>query len=217
VTRSPFVVLEHTLSFPKMPRARGRRPARNQRRAALPDGCTIKGKVIQGITLVAGQGSYAVAPTIATRLADIEQAFEFYRFTSLRFRVFPSVGAGLAADGNTIVAYVPEETTVAVTFAKLVEQTYSIFMPQATITSAGLIPSQLGQSIPSRWMTIPARVLNAQGPKWYKTVGPTAEDPQVQQGALYLSSDNIADVRQFYLEVEYVCQFQGSEKTTLQP
>jgi len=150
----------------------------------------------------------------------VSGAFEFYRFRRLSFRILPRAAPGVnyaaTAVGDLILAYLPEESTVTPSFANLSEQTFAVVLPAATLNGVTVTAAPT-QTIPTAWMTVPSKVLNNQGPKWYKTAGATTEDLETLQGQLILATTGSTDTDNAIIEITYDVDFCGAEKSTLQP
>jgi hypothetical protein len=173
---------------------------------------SVAGKKIIITSLIAGVSSFNLSPSLATRLLNISDNFEFFRFIRLRFRQYPNSSLAATNPSTQIVAYLPEETSVAFTFAGLQEQSYSTM-----ITTNVLQAGANSTNIPSNWVEVPRSVLLATAVKWFKTDSATTEDDFVIQGKFLIASANAADVSNCTIEIEYVTEFAGAEPASLQP
>jgi hypothetical protein len=174
---------------------------------------SVAGKKYLVGALTAGLLTYKIAPSIASRLSNIADNFEFYRFVKLRWRQHPNNSATGVNANDQIVAYFPEETSTAFTFAGLTEQTYSTIIcsnPNASSATSST-------TIPSNWVEVPRSVLLATAVKWFKTSGAGTEDDFVIQGEFLIASASTADTSNNLIEVEYICEFAGAEPASLQP
>jgi len=137
-----------------------------------------------------------VDPAYFTRLVAPAGAFEFYRFSKLRFRIHP-------AAVQVAASYLPEATTTTATYANIIHQPR-----MAHLTGA--------ETTPSPWINIPRGVLLGTATKWFKTQTATGTDPSITQGTLMVATASSAAATNT-LEFEYVCQFRGGEASGLQP
>jgi hypothetical protein len=172
----------------------------------------VAGKKIILTSLVAGVSSFNLAPSVATRLLNISDNFEFYRFIRLRFRQYPNASSTGTNPATQLVAYLPEETTIAFTFAGLQEQSYSTM-----IVTNGAQVGASSSTVPTNWIEVPRSVLLGTAVKWYKTSGATTEDDFVIQGKFLIASAGSTDASICTLEIEYICEFAGAEPASLQP
>ncbi len=162
------------------------------------DSCVMPFHVMTSVTLAAASASVAVQPAnLGARILTEADAWALYRLKSFRFRLYP-VPAIAAADAMGWADSVPDT------------------LPNTIGTIGVLVPSVLqtaGQSIPTEWMSIPAKSL--QGPfPWYKTVAGTADVTEEVVGTLCFAGGATDTL---YYELRGEIEFKGALPTTSTP
>jgi hypothetical protein len=165
----------------------------------------ITGRLIFPLTTGATLNAsiFFVQPQNFGRLVNISKAFEFYRYTRLRYRLLPIP----PSNGGTRFAacYLPEEPAAATTpvLANLLEQ------PRLAFQTSSM-------TVPTHWETVPRQVLLGTSVKWYKTVLASTEDADLVQGSIIYAGDSVLGNNSL-LEIEYSIEFRGAESVGLQP
>jgi hypothetical protein len=169
----------------------------------------IEGRQLYRSSLAAGLQSIFLNPGNFGRLLNCAKAFEFYRFTKLRFRLMPSESS-TATQQVLVAGYLAEIADTPPAFAGVTEM-----MPQSTVVLAGTGTTST-QTVPGKWVNVPRNVLLATPVKWYKTVASSGEDIFLSQGTIWLASSSVADTAFLNLEIEYSCEFTGVEPSDAQ-
>ncbi len=154
----------------------------------------------------AGAGSTVSAPTITSanispafeqRLAQIAEAFQYYRFSKLVVSLFPAQTA--TNDSAVSVGYIPRVPNTAPTTH------YEVCtLPSSTHKSHS-------QAMPSK-MIVSKNVILGDAPlKWYQTVVGTEDTQWEIQGVVYFASNVVsaAVANNFYFIIEGICEFKG--------
>jgi len=176
---------------------------------------TISGKSFAFATLSGGNSSVAVTPTGISggRTTNVVKAFEYYRFTKLRFRFLPgctsSVAFSLAAPRDFVCGWAGEVASGSVSYSNVLE-----FQPNthfsAGMYSAAIVGPVYPQTTPSSWAVVSKRQLTSlTDVKWWRTQSGATTDPDYIQGVLYIFSDSSADTGVYKLELDYTCEFTG--------
>jgi len=160
----------------------------------------IGGRVVTGVANSSTVNALALNlnPGLIGRTQNMAKAFEFFRFSKLRFRVHPG-----NTTSNSIVAYNPDITSVAVTYSQLLEQPYFAF-------------DSLTCTIPSPWCNVPRSTLWSTPTRWWKTNAATSVDSEIIQGQLLVATSG-ATAAVTTVEIEYMCEFKGAQGSGLQP
>jgi hypothetical protein len=134
----------------------------------------------------------SVSPNAAfsPRLAAIGDDFDEYRVTKLQFRILPG---GAASAATSAACYQPGIVDTP---------------PATALTISESINTTLlggGQTVPTKWSSVPAGVLAGMHP-WYKTVPGTPEASEELQGGIYAFLAVTGGV----LEWQGVCEFRAA-------
>lgn len=159
-------------------------------------------------------GSTVAAPTITSanmspafelRLAQIAEAFQYYRFSKITVSLFPCKTA--TNDSAVSVGYIPRTPNTA----------------PATHYEVCTLPASAhkshSQTVPARMM-VSKNVLLGDAPlKWYQTVVGTEDTQWEIQGVVYFASNVVsaAVANNFYFIIEGICEFKGRSALTQTP
>jgi len=165
----------------------------------------MEGGFSTSLTLVLGVAGISVDTSLAPRLTAVAGAYEYYRFTKLRFRQRPGSLwlTGISAD--RAVGFSPT-LGAGTTYANVKElQPVCHFAPSGPSGSNQVAV----QTVPSEWVNVPKQTLLGRTPtRWWK-VAADAENPEVTQGQLRAASDSVTDVGTCLVEYQYECEFTG--------
>lgn len=142
--------------------------------------------------------AFNLNPGLFGRTTNLGKAFEFFRYTSLRFRIQPGNTVN-----NAIVAYNPDITSVAVVYPNLLEQPFQAFDSAVS-------------TVPTAWTEVPKSVLLAAPTRWWKTNAATSVDSEIIQAQLLVATSG-AGAAVTNMEIEYICEFKGAQGSALQP
>jgi hypothetical protein len=154
------------------------------------------------LALTGGLASSALTPNVlAARLGEVGAAFEFYKFTKIRYRILCDTATS-EPEADLALGYYPEEPNSSVTHAEVQE-----FTPCAHFadSNTGIVL----QSVPSDWKRIPDSILNSTPSRMYQVNSANPEDPFLVQGTFVAASNNPGDTGTVCYEVEYTCVFKG--------
>jgi len=165
---------------------------------------SISGRwVDENATDNAGYYSLLLRPGVTVRLINVAKAFEFYRFTKLRYRIMEFGSAG----DMVSVGYLPELSTIGsgvATFLAVSE----LYPGQ---TRPGFYTCQ------QAWTNVPKQVLFGKTPtRWWKTSAASSEDLEIVQGE-FIGQQSSAAAKSLWIEFEYTCQFAGTDTLNLEP
>jgi len=176
---------------------------------------TVVGKSMAFAAFSAGYAAIGMTPSgiSAGRLTNVVKAYEFYRFTKLRFRWRPgsttSIAFSLASPADFVASYVGEYPDAFPTYTGLLEFAPNCHFAPADYSSA-IVQPVYPQTVPSEWATVSRDILQAAPVKWYRTASGAATDPDSVQGMVVLaSSQGTSDIGTYVLEFEYTIQFAG--------
>lgn len=160
----------------------GRRSKKNKQSSkglgAKPE--SVCGRTV--FTLAVGNATIPISPASFPRLLAMADVFNLYRFTKLKFSIYPA--------GNTAVGYSNGEfDTPPTTVAQIMEIAY-----------AGL--NTATQSVPTHVNVPRSELLGDSTLKWYKTIAGTPAVGFEVQGNLFV----LAGAIQFFV-VEWTCEF----------
>ncbi len=136
--------------------------------------------------LVSNVSQVNLTPSATAALADLETAFELYRFGSFAFRLHPAA----TMNGPQSAAWIPEATVPTTTVQNNFECIDSTWL--ATRTTQ-----------PSSWVHVPKERLLGQL-KWYKCNADAGAAEFEVQGVVNIAGTTTDT---FYLEVKGVCEF----------
>ncbi len=139
-------------------------------------------KFLSTFSLSGGVGSVPLQPVSFSRVLEIADAYDLYRFVRLRYRL----RSPATSFGTQGAAYYPGVTdTTPTTLVQLGENMHSVFVMS-------------GETVPSNWHTVPRQALSGMLP-WYKTIAGSLDTSEEQQGTLYIVGTGTETV---YLELE---------------
>lgn len=141
--------------------------------------------------LASGLYNTDVYPGFAADLLAIADVYQFYRFSSLSYRLMPAQGSMLPAGAQT-----------------------AVFIPGVVDTPSGGQQSSLAQlrhhvtltprcTVPTRWARLPRSVLMSYQP-WFKTIAGTPSADTEYQGKLFIAGNGTDS---FHCEIKGVCEF----------
>ncbi len=156
----------------------------------------------QSLISVAGAASAQVnvSPnaTLSPHLAAIADAYDEYRFISLRYRIHPPPAAN--ADAQVLSYYPGIVDTPPATNLNNSESTFASCRGQ-------------GSTVPSEWQAVPKATLAGMH-VWYKTVPGTPESAEEVQGILAMTG---AIGSQYLIEVRGAVEFKAPINTGSTP
>jgi uncharacterized protein YfaS (alpha-2-macroglobulin family) len=157
-------------------------------------------------------------PGAISRLASVQNAYEFYRFTKVRARVvapdYPE--SSLNTTGNHVgaVGYYPEETKSTATTINWVGVASLACSRVFKATQCTASVSAPGYTVPIT-LTVPSKVLMNQPVKWYRTNSAGAENAEIVQGCFIFSIGAApSSTMWFFLELDYEIEFCGQVDAT---
>jgi hypothetical protein len=176
---------------------------------------TVSGRSILFQNLASGYIGLAVTPSgiSAGRLTNVLKAYEFYRFTKLRFRLRPgctsTLVASLTGTADYCACWIAEVNSAGPSYAEASEQVPNVHFAPGVAPVAATTPIY-PQTMPSEWVSVPREILLGKQPvKWWKS-NTTSVDPLVTQGVLFVVSSYSSDVGAVLLELDYTCEFAGA-------
>jgi len=179
--------------------------------------CFVSGKsLFTFAATVPGFVNVTPSAIFSSRLIDISEAYEFYRFTKLHFRILPCSFCNSPPAIGTLWAcgYIPEEAKSGATPSTNaifeLEDSCS-FAPPCTYSTAILQP----QTVPSSWAKVSRSSLLSTPTRWFKTSEVNPEDAFVVQGQIWYNNTS-GDNGNLSLEVTWNCEFKGVQPLPFQ-
>lgn len=212
------VLFEET-STGKMPRKSTRRSPKQKGGMQKSNITVIRGTSILPFVVATTTTSVQMNldPTAFFRLNNLQDGFEFYRFTRIEVVVPPWSYTGTAA-GQTqaVLGYYPEETastTTTLTPSKL--STLERNIPLSGYQNGSVLTSNIGHTT-NQHLRVGRSTLLRTPVKWYRTVGVSGEDTFDIQGSLLLAVSTAPSGSALTLVtyVRYVIEFTGIVDST---
>jgi len=148
-----------------------------------------------------------VSPTLFPRALNISKAFEFYKFTSFRFRILPNTygtndTAADVAPQDAVVGWLPDVADALPSYGGCLE------LDPVAHFAIGNIPASLApmipcQTVPSEWRSVPRRTLDTLPTKWFKTASASIEDFVLYQGQIWCGVNSVPAASNVFVFVEF--------------
>lgn len=191
----------------------------------------VKGNTRMTMVIANGNTSFcqAIYPAAFVRTQDVSKAFEFYRYTKLRFRIPPQTRFETTEPSKTssleyVLAYVPElvtATPTTLTTGNLAGVTpcfmgmMGIANPNAGSGGSTTAICAAGDTTPRTW-TIPKASLLSTPTKWFRVVGDSEDDFTVQGSVCIAVTDSAgANTVEFVSIMDYEVEFAGPAQSSV--
>jgi len=177
----------------------------------------VSGRSFAFASLSSGYSGVAVTPSgiSVSRLTNIVKAYEYYRFTRLRFRLCPgctsSVAFSLSAPRDWVACFTGEVPATGIAYSNALELT-PVTHFSAAMYSSTIVGPVYPQTVPSDWAVVPRSQLMGKTPtRWWRTATGSTTDPDSVQGDITIFSDTTSDVGVFKLEIDYDVEFSSPD------
>lgn len=181
-----------------MPR-KNRRNHTKQKRSSYNQTDTVRVHIrsYAEAALSSGTATIQVSPALCAQSAQYADAFQMYKVTSLRFRLYRS---------TTLLS-----TQVACFLPGVTDNSPTTTTTAAAIPHSAILP--LTATVPTRWSSIPSRDLRSYM-SWYKTIVGSPDAAEEIQGNIYIRGSS----SDFYaIEIDAIMVFRDSVPTGITP
>lgn len=192
----------------KMGRRKGRK--NNKGKQSFAAHTIVSGKVFIQTSATTSAAAVALHPSVIARLVDLANAFQLYRFTSLKVEVLPSWRGTSVIPGTGelygVGYYNDTVDTLPNTTQAISELAYSVVRPMGYVFDTANSSAISVMSVPSAFK-VPRKFLIGDSPlKWFKAnLGTPDSWDELQGNVIYRGESSI----QVFMMWTYTCEFAG--------